>query len=140
VPAIDLPTLKQHVADRRLAEVYLFVGEDLKLVDRMVDAIESTVDPADRPFAVERVYAGEAGGTPIDIVSAGRMNSSPRRQLPRTSRPGSRPSAPTTRQAPTPERSAPPRTGSRTPNAGRAPSSPSRQPSGTAVRRGGGRG
>ena len=48
MPAIDLPTLKQHVAYRRLAEVYLFVGEDLKLVDRMVDAIESTgINPAE---------------------------------------------------------------------------------------------
>ena len=28
----------------------------------MVDAIEATIDPADRPFAVERLYAGEAGG------------------------------------------------------------------------------
>ena len=59
MPAIDLATLKKHVADRRLAPVYLLVGEDVKLVDRMVDAIESTIDPADRPFAVDRVYAGE---------------------------------------------------------------------------------
>jgi DNA polymerase III delta subunit len=36
----------------------------------MVDAIESVVDPADRAFAVERVYAGEPGGYPIDIAAS----------------------------------------------------------------------
>jgi DNA polymerase-3 subunit delta len=73
VPAIDLATLKKHVADRRLAPVYVLVGEDVKLVDRMVDAIESTIDPADRPFAVDRVYAGEASGSPVNIVSSARV-------------------------------------------------------------------
>ena len=72
MPAIDLATLKKHVADRRLAPVYVLVGEDVKLVDRMVDAIESTIDPADRPFAVDHVYAGEASGSPVNIVSSAR--------------------------------------------------------------------
>ena len=72
MPAIDLATLKKHVADRRLAPVYVLVGEDVKLVDRMVDAIESTVDPADRPFAVDHVYAGETSGSPVNIVSSAR--------------------------------------------------------------------
>jgi DNA polymerase-3 subunit delta len=39
----------------------------------MIDAVEATVDEGDRPFAVERVYAGEAGGAPIDIAAAARM-------------------------------------------------------------------
>jgi DNA polymerase III delta subunit len=39
-------------------------------MEQMVDAIEATVDPADRPFAVERVYAGEEGGAPIDVAAA----------------------------------------------------------------------
>jgi DNA polymerase-3 subunit delta len=70
---MDLATLKKHVADRRLAPVYVLVGEDVKLVERMVDAIESTIDPADRPFAVDRLYAGEASGTPINIVSSAQV-------------------------------------------------------------------
>jgi DNA polymerase-3 subunit delta len=73
VPAIDLVTLKKHVADRRLAPVYVLVGEDVKLVDRMVDALEGTIDPADRPFAVDRVYAGEASGSPVNIVSSAQI-------------------------------------------------------------------
>jgi DNA polymerase III delta subunit len=52
--------------------VYLFVGEDVRLAEALVDAVEATVDVADRPFAVERIYAAEAGGTPIDIAAAAR--------------------------------------------------------------------
>lgn len=73
MPAIDLAALKEQVAKRRLAPVYVLAGEDVKLVDRMVDAIEGTIDPADRPFAVDRVYAGEASGTPANIVSSARV-------------------------------------------------------------------
>jgi DNA polymerase-3 subunit delta len=43
------------------------------VIDRIVDAIEATVAEEDRAFAVERLYAGEAGGTPIDIASAARV-------------------------------------------------------------------
>jgi len=73
MPSLSLPALKQHIASRRLATVYLLTGEDVKLVDRMVDGIESVVDEADRPFAVERLYAGEESGTPLTIASAARM-------------------------------------------------------------------
>src|SRR5262249_31223158 len=58
---------------KRLDRVHVFVGEDVKLIDQMIDAVEATVDEADRPFAVERVYAGEAGGTPIDIAATARI-------------------------------------------------------------------
>jgi DNA polymerase-3 subunit delta len=70
VPALSLQALKKQIADRKLAPVYLFVGEDLKLMDRMVEAVESVIDPADRAFACERVYAGEEGGRPLDIAAA----------------------------------------------------------------------
>jgi DNA polymerase III subunit delta len=73
VPSLTLPALKQQIADRRLAPVYLFVGEDVKLMDRMVDSLESVVDPADRPFAVDRVYAGESNGAPQAIADASRI-------------------------------------------------------------------
>jgi DNA polymerase-3 subunit delta len=73
VPSLNLQALKQQITDRTLARVYLFVGEDVKQMDRMVDGIESVVDPADRPFAVERLYAGEPGGTPQAIADASRI-------------------------------------------------------------------
>jgi DNA polymerase-3 subunit delta len=72
VPALDISALRTQLTSGNLAPVYVFVGEDIKLVDRMVDGVEATIDPADRPFAVERLYAGEAGGSPIDIAAAAR--------------------------------------------------------------------
>jgi DNA polymerase-3 subunit delta len=73
VPRLDLPALREQIANRRLAPVYLFVGEDVKLMDRMIDAVENVVDEADRAFAVERLYAGEEGGSPIAIADASRV-------------------------------------------------------------------
>ena len=73
MPGLDPGSLAQDIAKRRLRPVYLLVGEDVKLIDRTVDAIEATVDPADRPFAVEHLYAGEEGGTPIDVVTSARI-------------------------------------------------------------------
>jgi DNA polymerase III delta subunit len=71
VPSLNLAAFKKQVAER-LAPVYLFVGEDLKLSDRLIDDIESSIDPLDRPFAVDRFYAGEAASAPADIAAAAR--------------------------------------------------------------------
>jgi len=73
VPLLDPAALTKRLQSRTLAPVHLFLGEDTKLVDRMVDGVESTIDPADRPFACERLYVGEPGGDPLDIVSAARV-------------------------------------------------------------------
>lgn len=73
MPPLDVSALRNQIKSGALAPVYLLVGEDIKLIDRMVDAIEATVDEADRPFAVERLYAGEAGASPIDIAAAARV-------------------------------------------------------------------
>jgi DNA polymerase III delta subunit len=72
VPAIDLPALRNLITSKKLAPVHLLVGEDIRLIDRLVDTIEATIALEDRPFAVERLYAGEPGGMPIDIASAAR--------------------------------------------------------------------
>lgn len=70
MPNLDHDALRTHIKKRELQRVYLFVGEDIKLAGRMVDGIEGTVDEADRPFAVDRVYAGEPGGFPVDIAAS----------------------------------------------------------------------
>ncbi len=70
MPNLDVPALRKHLAARTLSRMYVFLGEDVKLVDAMVDAVEATVDVADRPFAVDRVYAGEQGGAPVDIAAS----------------------------------------------------------------------
>ena len=70
MPNLDVEALRRNIKAGKLDRVYLFVGEDIKLVDRIVDAIEATIDVADRPFAVDRIYAGEASGTPVDIAAS----------------------------------------------------------------------
>lgn len=72
MPSLSLDALKTQIDTRRLAPVYLFVGEDTTLMARMVDALEGTIDEADRPFALDRLFAGEAGGDPISIASVAR--------------------------------------------------------------------
>jgi len=39
-------------------------------MEQMVDSIEALVAPEDRPFAVERLYATDPGGSPLDIAAA----------------------------------------------------------------------
>ena len=73
MPALDLAALRKQIAAGKLAPVYLFAGEDVRLMEQMIDGIEATVDPADRPFAVERIYAGEEGSAPVDIAAAARI-------------------------------------------------------------------
>lgn len=73
MPGISLSALEKQIASRKLGGLYVFLGEDVKLVERMVDAVEATIDEADRPFAVERVYAGEPGGSPMAIAGAARV-------------------------------------------------------------------
>jgi DNA polymerase-3 subunit delta len=70
VPNLDVDALRRNINAGKLDRVYLFLGEDVKLVDRLVDAIEATIDVADRPFAVDRIYAGEATGAPVDIAAS----------------------------------------------------------------------
>jgi DNA polymerase-3 subunit delta len=69
VPGLTLASLRAQIQGRKLLPVYLFFGDDVRLAEQMVDAIEATIDPADRPFAVERVYAGEPGGSPLDVAA-----------------------------------------------------------------------
>ena len=73
MPSITVAALKQQIVAGRLAPLYVIVGDDVRLADGLVEAIEGTVDEADRPFAVERMYAMESGGAPIDIAASARM-------------------------------------------------------------------
>jgi len=72
VPFVDQQELGKRLSARRLDRVHLFYGEDVKQIDRMLDAVEATIDPTDRPFAVERLFANDSGGQPLDIAAAAR--------------------------------------------------------------------
>ncbi len=70
MPSLSLAALRQQIAARKLAPVHALVGDDARLVAGLIDAFEATIDPADRPFAIDRFYAGEPDVTPPDIVAA----------------------------------------------------------------------
>ena len=73
MPSLDQNALRKMIASKRLGTLHLLVGEDVRLVEQTVDAIEATIDEADRPFAVDRLYAADSGGSPIDIAAAARV-------------------------------------------------------------------
>ncbi len=77
MPALSVDALRQHYKSGKLAPIYLIVGDDARLVERLVDGIESTIDEADRVFSVDRRYAGETdtGGAPVDIIASARTPS-----------------------------------------------------------------
>jgi DNA polymerase III delta subunit len=68
-----MDALRKHASARRLERLYLLVGEDVRRIEEAIGLIEGTIDAADHPFAVERAYAGEQGGSPIDIVDSARV-------------------------------------------------------------------
>ncbi len=72
MPTLAVTALRDQARSKRLASVYLLFGEDVRLIEQLVDEIEGSIDPADRAFAVDRLYAAEAGGTPVDIVASAR--------------------------------------------------------------------
>jgi DNA polymerase-3 subunit delta len=75
VPLLSVDALRKQIKSGKLAPVYVIVGEDTKLIDGLVDGIEATIDPADRAFSVDRVYATEGGGAPVDIIASARTPS-----------------------------------------------------------------
>jgi DNA polymerase-3 subunit delta len=70
VPGLALATLRKHIQSKDLGPIYVLYGDDVRLMEQIIDAIEATIDPADRPFAVARLYAGEEGGSPLAIADA----------------------------------------------------------------------
>lgn len=70
MPALDPSALRKQIQSKKTAGVYLLHGPDTRMMEQMVDAFEALIDPADRPFAAERIYAGEVGGSAINIADA----------------------------------------------------------------------
>ena len=72
MPTLDAVAFRKNIKAKRLAPVYLFVGEDVRMIQSLVGEIEATIDPADRAFAVDRLFAGDPGGAPVDVVASAR--------------------------------------------------------------------
>lgn len=61
------------IAARTLDPVYLLVGDDDAEIARLAADIAASVEDELRAFNVERIYAGEKGGGPVDIVESARQ-------------------------------------------------------------------
>jgi DNA polymerase-3 subunit delta len=75
MPLLSVDALRKQIKTGTLAAIYVVVGDDSRLVDGLVDGIEATIDPADRAFSVDRIYAMEGGGSPVDIIASARTPS-----------------------------------------------------------------
>ena len=73
MPALSMDALRKQASAKRLERLYLIVGEDVRRIEEAVGLIEATIDPNDQPFAVDRAYVGEPGGTPLQIVDSARV-------------------------------------------------------------------
>lgn len=75
MPPLSVEALRKQYQSGTLLPVYVLVGSDTRLIEQLSDAIEATIDEADRAFSVDRLYAAEEGGAPVDIIAAARTPS-----------------------------------------------------------------
>ena len=68
-----MDALRKQASAKRLLPLYLIVGEDVRRVEEAIGLIEGTIDPNDRPFAIDRAYVGEPGGSPMQIADSARV-------------------------------------------------------------------
>lgn len=66
-------SVRAAIAGRTLDPLYLFVGDDDAEIARLTADIASSVEDELRAFNVERIYAGEKGGSPVEIVESARQ-------------------------------------------------------------------
>src|SRR5215207_7868115 len=73
MPAVSPADVRSAIAKRTLDPVYLLLGDDDAEMSRLASDITSVVEDELRAFNVERIYAGEKGGTAASIVEAAQM-------------------------------------------------------------------
>ncbi|HEY3884459.1 MAG TPA: DNA polymerase III subunit delta, partial [Vicinamibacterales bacterium] len=66
-------TVRAAIAARTLDSIYLLLGDDDAEISRLASDIAATVEDELRAFNVERIYAGEKGGSPAAVVEASRQ-------------------------------------------------------------------
>lgn len=73
MPAATPDTVRAAIAARKLDPIYLLLGDDDAEIARLAADIAASVDDELRAFNVERIYAGEKGGGPSDIVESAKQ-------------------------------------------------------------------
>ena len=73
MPTTPAAAVYAHIASGATQPVYLIVGDDDAELSKLASAFSGMVEPALRPFNVDRLYAGEKGVTPGAIVESARL-------------------------------------------------------------------
>jgi DNA polymerase III subunit delta len=73
MPSVSPEDVRAALAARTLAPIYLLLGDDDEELSRLAADFAGSVEEELRAFNVERIYAGEKGGTPAEIVEAARL-------------------------------------------------------------------
>ena len=55
MPLLSVDALRKQFKSGGLLPVYVLVGSDTKLIEQLSDAIEATIDEADRAFSVDQI-------------------------------------------------------------------------------------
>jgi DNA polymerase III delta subunit len=72
MPAASPQAVRSQIAQRKPDPIYLIVGDDEAEMSRLAGELSGLVEDELRAFNLERLYAGERGGTPADIVASAR--------------------------------------------------------------------
>jgi len=64
--------VRKQIAQRTPDPIYVIVGDDEAEMSRLVNELSALVEDDLRAFNLERLYAGEKGGSPADIVESAR--------------------------------------------------------------------
>ena len=72
MPQASPQAVRKQIAQRAPDPIYLIVGDDEAEMSRLGNDVSALVEDDLRAFNLERIYAGEKGGTPADIVESAR--------------------------------------------------------------------
>ena len=64
--------VRKHIAQGTPDPIYLIVGDDEAEMSRLGSEVSSLIEDDLRAFNLERIYVGDKGGTPADIVESAR--------------------------------------------------------------------
>jgi DNA polymerase-3 subunit delta len=73
MPAGTPDTVRAAIAARKLDPIYLLLGDDDAEMSRLAADLAASVEDELRVFNVERIYAGEKGGGPGEIVESAKQ-------------------------------------------------------------------
>jgi DNA polymerase-3 subunit delta len=72
MPPATPQAVRKQIAQAKIDPIYLIVGDDEAEMSRLTGELSALVEDELRAFNLERMYAGDRGGAPADIVESAR--------------------------------------------------------------------